>query len=428
VNNNKNPLVSIVAAAVLVVIGVYPILEARLWSAFDQLDEAVVVATLTAVLLIAAGAARLSASFLVTGAWAGILIALSLGLGRNSSGLDVVLQAVLQSKLFIFCALATTAIHFRHASAGLRWLIYISLVGAALNLLWPSAFFEFGLRETYRLEGTLLPRIGGFQLNPNRLGRIMALIPLAGPAVLRCSSKTFAWLMILAFIIVVLTGSRVSLALFVMGVLYRLLMSQPSATLRRWLVGLVGLPILLAIAAIGIAQLRVGSLGGAVTGDAAPVFRMVLVAEGARLAAQNFPFGTGLATFATPFATDAGVYEDTVIGETFFLARGTGLFDSNLASTLGETGVLGLLLTVIAYRLIVDKSIRHLPGLTRLAIAGYATITFCFESFLQNAISAAAFALFIGALANMQAMHYARPVSLYEPKALERPSGREPVS
>src|SRR5690606_20225425 len=82
-------------------------------------------------------------------------------------------------------------------------------------------------------------------------------------------------------------------------------------------------------------------------------FRVILLSEGFKLAVENFPFGTGLASFGTPFALDVGVYEETGIRGMFFLNQGTALFDNNFASILGETGFLGLPLVLLLIWVVV---------------------------------------------------------------------------
>jgi len=393
-------LLSLAACICLIVIATHPFLAAVLLPSFDFLDELVLLLMVLVVLLVIAGDLTVHRPFLIILIWASILIGLSILFGRNRSVTDVVLQGILQSKLFFFSAFALIFINRRYAASGLLFLFAISIFGAVLNLVWPGFFVDLGLREAIRMESFSIPRIGGFQLNPNRLGRIMALIPLVGPGILRCSRPTYRLLLATGFILVLATGSRVSIALFVVGLAYHFISSIRSVSFRRLTISMLVLPLLLAVAFIGVKEMRIDKFGGSATvGEQAPIFRILLLAEGTRLAVRNFPIGSGLATYATPFAKDAGVYEETAISDTFFLSRGSGLFDSNLASILGESGFLGLLLAGLAYWLVIDRSIRHVPGLLRCTIVFYVVTMFGFESLMQNSITSAALALFLVAAA-----------------------------
>ena len=59
---------------------------------------------------------------------------------------------------------------------------------------------------------------------------------------------------------------------------------------------------------------------------------------------EHFPFGFGFGNFATPSAWNSKVYSDFGVSKlSFFVDESPSVFDSNLSSVLGSTGILGLL-------------------------------------------------------------------------------------
>jgi hypothetical protein len=330
----------------------------------------------------------------------GALVVLSVLFGANKSIVDIFSQAFLQSKFFIFSAFAAAFLYRNHARQAFRWLLCLAMAGAVLNLMFPGMFLDHGLKET--TEGQLLAtqRVGGFQLNPNRLGHTFALVPFTGARFFWKSRFCFRVVLLLSFVFMLLTGSTSSLVMFALGISTIMMNSRMSGG-RKLATGLAVIPALLVLIGYGINEMRLDLWGGAqAVGQDSPVFRVLLVVEGARLAIQHFPFGAGLATYATPFAMDVGVYEQTAIYGTFFFSNETGLFDSNLASILGETGLIGVSIIAGLYWLVVDRALKRTgkSGYLRFGIAGVVFLSLCVESLLMNSICSAAFALLIAGI------------------------------
>lgn len=61
-------------------------------------------------------------------------------------------------------------------------------------------------------------------------------------------------------------------------------------------------------------------------------------------AIDYFPFGSGASTFGTVFSDDSYIYTKFGLENSMFILEKKGIYDSNLASILGEFGVLGLVL------------------------------------------------------------------------------------
>ena len=389
--------VSIFVAISFVIVAAHPFIAALTTDYFNWFDEIFLAVLILLAFLAAVTTLHVKKALVAVGVWVIGLILLSFYLGRNPSKGDILLQGFLQAKFFIFVYAGLFFLDWKSAGRALKALLFISIVGALLNLIWSNLFFDLGLKEVVRMEVFSVPRIGGFQLNPNRLGRILALTSLLNASILRCSKKAYVSLLLISFIVLVFTGSRVSLALFMLGIIYQLMKYFDKAFIRGLFIAVIVVPVFVGGLFLGVKELRVNSLGDGI-GEDSPVFRVLLVTEGGRLALDNFPFGTGLASYATPFADDVGVYQDTVIGATFFFNKGAGLFDSNLASILGETGFLGLVLFFVLYWFVISRNTQEVPALLRLFIAVFIVLILCFESLLQNAITSAAFSLFLSVI------------------------------
>lgn len=72
------------------------------------------------------------------------------------------------------------------------------------------------------------------------------------------------------------------------------------------------------------------------------ISRSVMFHFGVNSAIDNFPFGYGLSSYASPYAQHSSIYEDIGISLLPFMIEYNGVIDSNISSILGEIGFLGL--------------------------------------------------------------------------------------
>lgn len=394
-------LVSLALASLLGLVAVSPFPAALVSPAVGRVDELMTGMAIALFLLVALALGRVRVGFMAIGAWVGTLWFLSALFGRSNSLFDVALQGLLQAKFFLFSACTLSFVRPGHARTVLVVLAYVLLAGALANAVAPEVFYQLGAKEHFRDSVFGLPRLSGFQLNPNRLGRTLALIALLPLGALRLTRGHERALLVAAAAVVYLTGSRTGLALFGLGVAIRIVLSVNDARLRRWVAVATLVPVTIAIGAFGVSAARLSNLGaGAVVGEEAPVFRAVLLLEGVRLSIKHFPFGSGLATFGTPFAMNSDVYRETAISSTFFFNKDTALFDSNLGSILGETGIVGLLWVVGLFGMIVWRALARSEMLTRAGVLAYFVVLLNFEALMQNAVTSSVFALFLCVLAD----------------------------
>jgi hypothetical protein len=65
---------------------------------------------------------------------------------------------------------------------------------------------------------------------------------------------------------------------------------------------------------------------------------------------QYFPIGTGAGTFGSIFAKDSQVYKDFGVSERYYFVEEWGIYDSNIASILGEYGFIGIALYFLLFK------------------------------------------------------------------------------
>lgn len=333
--------------------------------------------------------------------WVAYCIVTSLFFGTNHSVTDVMLQGFSQSKLFIFTIISAMYVSERVSIRTLRYAIYLVLLGGVLSLALPSMFREIGAIERNFGNGFMgLPTALGFQLSPNRLSRMLAVLPLITAVQLGVSRRIYILILTVALFIILASEGRIALLIFMLLIALRIFFHVRSGGQRLLAFASCLPPILLAVAVIGYEALRLQNLSsGALTGEGAPIFRIILLIDGLTLAREYFPFGAGLATFGTPFSLDQNTYAALLTGHTFFLERATGLFDNNYASILGETGLIGFVFTVFILFRLIHHLLKNGHHFAQLGILLYVLLCLGFESTLQSGTASAFLALVVGSIA-----------------------------
>lgn len=393
--------ISLFLSAILILIMVSPFLNRFSENSFAVLDEILIVITVILGLSRSIIKKRVSDDFLLIVLWVLFFSILSFVLGYSNNAANVVLQAFLHIKLFIFFYLAREWISVSIIKKTFVYMVVLSLLGAFLNIVFPEIFTVAGDRTDYvaltQYFGFNLEAARGFQLNENKLSRVFLLGSIFFIFFSAANTKIRHASIALCVFGLIMTGSKVALGLIILI----LIGGQLNSIKRNVFFYLIALCI--GIGGIylfyqGLGMLRIEKIGQALTGDSAPIFRVTLMVEGLKLLIENFPFGTGLSTFGTPFAVNEQIYNTTAIAETFFYNRGSALLDNNWASIAGELGVIGIASILYLYRRIIWLRFRSYGYTFNSMFCLFFFIVMFFESALSSGITAVVFAAFYGSM------------------------------
>jgi len=275
-------------------------------------------------------------------------IIISIFFGLNKNIVEVVLQSLISIKFFI--VIVALFLLFKDdlvlVSKMYNVLFSILLVGFFLNIIIGEAFTEFlGIKEYSRSQLNII-RYGGF-VNPNHLGYFMVL------SIGLLLNKAFTqnrlllrkeWLTVGLYIFVILlTDSRSALLgifLFFMFFYKNLIIKKAEMLISFVIIFLISLISL--IYSTDVLGTIVRNIEYSFSLESHYI-RGILINMSVQIAYLYFPIGTGAATFGSIFSEGSKVYQDFGVANTYFFMEKTGIYDSSLASWLGEYGFLGVL-------------------------------------------------------------------------------------
>ncbi|NEZ04106.1 hypothetical protein G4Y73_08065 [Wenzhouxiangella sp. XN201] len=312
----------------------------------SNLDEVLLVILFCVALWIQCASRRLSAVMLLPPALFVYLFWVSAAFGVNRNIYEIGVQSLLHVQLF-FAFVAVFLIERRYrgiARLSLELATFGSLLGLLLQIIFPGTFEAiFGSPFSDVGAGRyLFDRFDGVQRNPNALGVLLALSCVVWffPEK-KVKSLTWYFWVILLVSGVALTGSRTAMMILIFGAVFS------RAPIRKLVfITLMG-TILLSVT--GSSQLLFQKTESTVDYlietpvEESRYTRWVMAYYGARLAATNFPIGTGSATFGSALAHESDVYQKLEIDSLPAVIEGR-VQDSNVGSIMGEFGVLGMVL------------------------------------------------------------------------------------
>ena len=228
-------------------------------------------------------------------------------------------------------------------------LVAITIVGYLTNHLLPGLFNAlFDFREVERVGVT---RAVGLHLTtvagPTFLSLLMVSLLFDH---LRSNGRNLGLYICLSALVALyvfyLTTTRSGLMIYLLGVLAVLYLSSAVSRFGLLLaavavVALVAFGNVLEVLQVDLVTSAVEMMSGFFTGDVS-VPRVVMVSFAIDLAQENFPLGSGVTTYASPYSEGSSVYSDLGIANLYFVEAFNGVIDSNLGSIIGELGVLGV--------------------------------------------------------------------------------------
>lgn len=279
------------------------------------------------------------------------LLMVSLLFGQADSVFDQVAQVFIHLKFFLLYVLLRPLMQSRTALDRLERVFLLvgaaTLGGLVLSFLVPTLFQE-------TIGGSGISRFGlvratGFQVKPN--DAVLVLSPIILMLMMRAATSRATPLVIGLFLlnvfIFVANTSRIAALTIPVSALLLLLVGRASraVNLLLMLVVLLLLPFLL------LSPFMQEVIGHTLQNleqfsqiDETEYIRVIMIYYSGVLAAEYFPIGSGAATYGSAMSEDSPVYGDLGLYGISLIDRFAGVFDSNVATLLGEFGVLGILL------------------------------------------------------------------------------------
>lgn len=255
-----------------------------------------------------------------------------------------VLQSIINFKFFLYFVLFYAVLSFSGRSRiSFNYIFFacvlVSLAGYALNVLYPE-YFVFSDAPWHADRG----RIAGFQFKPNDLALLLsfcvAFFVFSGSG--RYSSTIISLILLL---LIYVTSSRS--ALIIGGLLFFIYLIKIRAYF--FLIGSCWVGVLLAIIFFGdvkgsfLVSETISNFQEFKNIESSRYIRAIMVYLSLVLAI-DFPFGVGAGNFGSVMSADSPAYSYLGVENISFFYELSGIFDSGLASVLGEYGLLGFVL------------------------------------------------------------------------------------
>lgn len=323
----------------------------------------------------------------------GYMIAISI-YEHNSSIQNIIIQSLIHIKLFIFYFILYKYLKINDLKKIFYFLLLITLIGIVLNFSLQENFNNFtGQAIDYR-NGFL--RIGGLQVSSNLLGLTLGLFYLYFLFYRQHKIKNMLLIVIVFGSLIYFTGARTPLMIIIIGIFYYYLYQDMKYKIYL-------LPILIIISIIftlvlfysDIMDRTLNNFSSLEDATSSSYIRGIMIYSGFQLLMEHFPIGTGAATFGSTLSEGSKIYDVLSLTNRSFFIEMRGIYDSNIATIMGEFGFIGLILygyvLKVIYKQMVDSSNRQyiLSIMTTLVVVSFTNPVF------MNAYIAILFALFL---------------------------------
>ncbi len=257
---------------------------------------------------------------------------------------ETIVQSLINIKLFLYGVLLVFLtrqwIGGKHVLFVFNAIFLLCILGVVANFVYPSEFVYSKYQYAFDRN-----RIVGFQYKPNDLALFVSFY-FSYLLFLKRVSTGRVILLVTCVVIVLATTSRTALIVMVGAVCLLLYHKRSPLSLVTLSFSVVLLFLLfwdmLSGSFIVNETIRNFSEFSDITNS--EYIRFIMVYYSAILAADNFPMGVGAGNYGTVMSEGGFVYQDLGLANMTFFVKMEGIFDSNMASLLGEYGVLGIVL------------------------------------------------------------------------------------
>ncbi len=327
---------------------------------FLYIDELLLV---SALLLIFIPAVK-DKSFVVLTLWIVVIFILFHLLSFHSwayrSLVTIVMQNLIHFKAFIFFLLLYNYRQYINVVAIVHWFLGLTILGVIANLVIGIPFIN-ALDAEIQFRNNMLRPVG-IQASTGNLGITLAFLYLFYLFRFHdyVNYRRILFYTVIFSLMFLVSSVRTPFVALLLAFLFIF-----GLSLKRMIVGAV---IAAVIAPIFLTEymyemflLTVDDLDTFDDPEASEYIRGLMIYFSFVIAESYFPFGTGAASFGTFLSDNSPVYQELGISTLYFFQEKTGIYDSNLASLLGEFGVLGISLFLFIYyrilRLTFEKGV-----------------------------------------------------------------------
>jgi hypothetical protein len=286
------------------------------------------------------------------------IIVISLDSPYYSGLFKTTVQALMYCKFIIFFLLVYDYLDDKSFHRFMRFLFYFTIIGFFINLILGSTFYE--IVGTRILERNGLYRYTGFQLGANVLG-IVASVLIFYSLYNNNKRENLVWHFIL-IITIIMSGSHTGILL--LFIVYLMYLFDTRKLSKSMLLSIFISPFLLLIifSATGLDEKLLETSDRFEAGNESGYARTVVLYNAILIAIDNFPFGAGAGSYATPLSRDSEVYYDYGMDKVKviqnFLAgneKASGIYDTSFGMLFGELGFIGTFLFIFLHFIILMK-------------------------------------------------------------------------
>lgn len=268
----------------------------------------------------------------------------------GSRGLiTVILQIFIHLKYILFVIFFWGVIGSNNSIKVIHIGLFITILFMVINLLSGSLFNQmFDVKMLMR--GGLMRPIG-IQADTGSLGTTFALLGAFYLSAFRVKNKEAKIGVFIVFIcLILLASTRTSLILIPLIILWWLKDSLKSFFIAVLFLSFFSLFFKSSSYVDDLIKITVENIESTIDDPVKSSYiRGIMIYFSFELATDRFPLGTGAATYGTVLSENSHVYAEIGLHNSVYFIDTTGIYDSNLASILGEFGYIGLFLYLFIF-------------------------------------------------------------------------------
>ncbi len=275
------------------------------------------------------------------------LVLVSLFFGYQVSFTNVIIQSIIHLKFFIFFSFFHFYIKKEYdikLLVVLKYIVCIAILGVVFELFFKNGFYDFMQIDDYLRPLAKKDKVvyGGF-VKANVLSFLFLIYFVIRSNDVKFSyTKYWIWFFIIFLFFIAVKSRTALIMLFILPFIkFRQIIFQPKYLFSALFAVIVS--FIFVYYKTNFIEKTVRNLSLFFTQDSYYIRGIMYFLSG-RIFIDYFPIGTGAATFGTVLSENSVVYEIYNVAHRSFFIKMDGVYDSNLATIIGEFGFIGVLL------------------------------------------------------------------------------------